>query len=48
MPHETPELQRAIYQLQRGYRLPISLVQTLQEQGFDIESLRAHFRPQVK
>lgn len=44
MPHTTPELERAIAHLQQGYgRLPLSLVVTLQEQGFDPESLIARF-----
>jgi hypothetical protein len=37
--YDTPELQRAIAQLQRGYRLPLELVRELQDQGFDPESL---------
>lgn len=41
--HDSPELQRAIAQLQHGNRLPLALVVALQEQGFDVESLKARF-----
>lgn len=44
MPWTTPELERAIAHLQAGNRrLPLALVETLQEQGFDPESLVAHY-----
>lgn len=43
--HTSPELERAVAHLQAGNRrLPLDLVQTLQEQGFDPESLVARFR----
>ena len=42
--HTTPELERAIAHLQAGNRrLPLALVQVLQEQGFDPVSLVANF-----
>lgn len=43
--HSTPELERAIAHLRAGNRrLPLDLVRTLQEQGFDPESLVAQYR----
>ena len=45
MPHETPELERAIAHFRAGYRsLPLDLVRVLQEQGFDPESIRDYFQ----